>query len=366
MSIRIEKRNSQELNVIILNNQNYRIAQKLRRIKGSRWYVNKHHWSIPYSDESLRKLIELFPNKIILVDQSIEMLYKPENKDLLTKIYLTQINGLLKEMNNRLELKGYSTKTRKSYLGHITRLTIHYQSHPIELSQEKIQKYLLHLINEEKKSNSYVNQAISAIKFLYQEVFNKSKPILNLPRPKKERKLPDILSKEEVLQILNSVNNEKHKAILYLVYSAGLRVSEVVRLRISDIDSKRMLIHIRQGKGKKDRYVILSKVALDTLRLYAKKYRPEYWIFPGGKEGSHITERSVQKIFERAREKVGIQKKASVHTLRHSFATHLLESGIDIRHIQELLGHKNLKTTEIYTHVSIESNIQSPLDKLFK
>lgn len=187
-----------------------------------------------------------------------------------------------------------------------------------------------------------------------------------LSRPKKEKKLPNVLSKEEVLSVLKSVDNEKHKTILFLIYSAGLRLGEVVRLQINDIDSKRMLIKVIQGKGRKDRYTLLSDVALKQSRKYYSIYKPERWLFPGGKEGSYLTERSVQKIFERACQKAKIRSDVSVHTLRHSFATHLLESGTDLRYIQELLGHSSSKTTEIYTHVTEKklSNIRSPLDYL--
>jgi integrase/recombinase XerD len=192
--------------------------------------------------------------------------------------------------------------------------------------------------------------------------------IYDLPRPKKERKLPDVLSQEEVFRILEALDNQKHKAILFLVYSAGLRVGEVVRLRIQDIDSKRMLIHIIQGKGLKDRYTVLSQACLEQLRLYAKQYHPETWLFPGPKYGSHLTERTVEKIFDNACCKAKIKKDVSVHVMRHSFATHLLEGGTDLRYIQELLGHSSSKTTEIHTHVTEKSmmKIQSPLDSMIK
>ncbi|WRQ72941.1 MAG: tyrosine-type recombinase/integrase [Methanosarcinales archaeon Met12] len=180
--------------------------------------------------------------------------------------------------------------------------------------------------------------------------------------------MPVVLSQEEVSQILSSVNNIKHKVILMLIYSAGLRVSEVVKLKPADIDIQRKLIHVKGAKGRKDRYTILSDVAIETLGLYLKMYQPEKWVFPGQKEGLHITTRTVQRIFEDAIKKADIDKEVSVHSLRHSFATHLLESGVDLRYIQELLGHKNSKTTEIYTHVSNKdlSKIKSPLDLIMK
>lgn len=189
---------------------------------------------------------------------------------------------------------------------------------------------------------------------------------IDLERPKKEKKLPEILSKNEISKLLKAVKNLKHKAILYLVYSAGLRVGEVVKLKPTDIDSDRMLIHIIQGKGKKDRYTILSETALSILRQYVKVYKPEHWLFPGQHPDKHLTERSVQKVFGNARIDAKIRKDVSVHNLRHSFATHLLEGGVNLRYIQELLGHSSSKTTEIYTHVTQKnlSNIISPLDTI--
>lgn len=211
---------------------------------------------------------------------------------------------------------------------------------------------------------------MSAIKFLCQNILNKNDLTIYVPRPRKEHKLPVVINQKEVLRILESVKNEKHHAILILIliYSAGLRVGEVVRLKIEDIDSERMLIHIKQGKGRKDRYTMLSQVALKILRDYTTRYKPETWLFPGGKENKHLTERSVQKVFENALQKARIKKNVSVHSLRHSFATHLLENGTDLRYIQELLGHESSKTTEIYTHVSEKEvrRIQSPLDRLMQ
>lgn len=194
----------------------------------------------------------------------------------------------------------------------------------------------------------------------------KKKFVYEVKRPRKDKKLPVVLSKEEVAKIISSVDNIKHRAILMLVYSAGLRVGEVVRLKPEDIDSKRMLIHIKGSKGRKDRYTLLSEKTLEVLRAYWKKYKPEKWLFGGAREGRYLSIRSVQKIFEQACKRAGIRKEITIHGLRHSFATHLLEGGTDLRYIQELLGHKDSKTTEIYTHVSTQSlgKIKSPLDSI--
>ena len=194
----------------------------------------------------------------------------------------------------------------------------------------------------------------------------KKKFVYEVKRPRKDKKLPVVLSKEEVERILKAVDNLKHKAILMMVHAAGLRVGEVVKLKIENIDSKRMLIHIKGAKGRKDRYTMLSETALEILREYWRQYKPQKWLFEGARKDRYIATRTVDKIMEHACTKAGINKDVSVHTLRHSFATHLLESGTDLRYIQELLGHADSKTTEIYTHVSTKSlgKIKSPLDGL--
>jgi len=218
----------------------------------------------------------------------------------------------------------------------------------------------------EKLSRAYRNQAVSAIKFLYKEVLDLPERVSELPYLRKEHTLPVVLSREEVQRLLNAVTNLKHRAILMVIYSAGLRVGEAVRLKVADIDSDRGMIFVRGGKGRKDRYTLLSDTALQTLRAYWKKYRPKKWLFPGARPGRHITARTIQKVFERARDAAKIRKDATVHTLRHSFATHLLEEGVDVRYIKELLGHKRMETTMVYTHVSARNlaHIRSPLDSL--
>ena len=224
---------------------------------------------------------------------------------------------------------------------------------------------MLYLVEEKQSATSTLNQAINALKFYYGSILKK-KFIYEVKRPRKDRKLPIVLSKEEVANILSAVDNVKHRAILMTVYSAGLRVGEVVRLKLEDIDTDRMLIHVKGAKGRKDRYTLLSATTLEVISRYRRKYAPEKWLFEGARDGRYLSTRTVEKILEHACEKAGIRKDISVHTLRHSFATHLLEGGTDLRYIQELLGHTHSKTTEIYTHVSTKSlgKIQSPLDTL--
>jgi len=237
---------------------------------------------------------------------------------------------------------------------------------PLIVEPSDIRRYLLYLVDEAKVSRSYYDQAISAIRFLYNKVLREPRLIEETARPRKERKLPAVLSREAVRRLLASVGNTKHIAVLMLVYSAGLRVSEVVNLRPDDLDEERGLIRVRGGKGRKDRYTVLSNVAMQAVKAYQSSYPTGPWLFPGAEPIRHLTTRTVEKVLETARLKAGIPQHFSVHALRHSFATHLLEAGTDLRYIQELLGHSSSKTTEIYTHVSrkVIGKIVSPLDTL--
>lgn len=226
------------------------------------------------------------------------------------------------------------------------------------------------LVTELKVSTLYQNSAINAIKFYFEKVLGGRRKLYFVERPRKEKALPVVCSEEEILQLLKSVENIKHRAILSTIYSSGLRISELINLKIKDIDSERMQIRVEQAKGKKDRYTILSKKLLLLLRSYFKVDKPNHWLFEGAgstKENPvQYSVRSIQSILKAALEKTGIKKHVTVHTLRHSFATHLLENGTDLRYIQNLLGHESSKTTEIYTHVTTKgfNQIVSPLDKL--
>lgn len=347
MAVLIDRKNNE---LIIKFDYSFERISKIKSIKGYRWDINKKVWILPFSEENVNSLKLLFNTERCTINFE-------DN---------TQNDKLYKSMKDELTLKGYSHKTLKSYLNHIKVFSSFIDKEMSTVKPEDIRRYIIHLLEEQQVSHSYASQAISAIKFLFCEVLKTNINVCDLPRPKKEKKLPDVLSQEEVFEILRALDNQKHKAILFLVYSAGLRVGEVVRLKIEDIDSKRMLIHIRQSKGAKDRYTVLSQICLEQLRTYAKAYHPETWLFPGPKQGSHLTERTVQRVFENACLSAKITKDVSIHVLRHSFATHLLEGGTDLRYIQELLGHSSSKTTEIYTHVTEKSmmNIQSPLDKM--
>lgn len=273
-------------------------------------------------------------------------------------------NECIKEVREFMVRKGYSEKTIKAYLGHLVRL-FDYSSGKDDY--KTVNGYLLNLLENQELSHTYVNQAISAIKILlrvhHKELDNIS---IQIVRPFKEKKLPKVLSKSEVKSILNTTENMKHKTMLMLGYSCGLRVSEVANLKIKDIDSERMIVKINQGKGRKDRITSLSSLMLNQLRDYYKIYHPKHWLFENHEKNWHVSTRTLQRVFHSAIQKANIKKDVTFHSLRHSFATHLLESGIDLRYIQEFLGHSSSKTTEIYTHVSTKSltNITNPLDTL--
>jgi site-specific recombinase XerD len=268
-------------------------------------------------------------------------------------------------LERELVSRKYSSKTVKSYLHYNRELVKFTGKSSKEINESDIKDYLFYMVEKKDASASTLNIAVNALNFYYGKILKKNF-VYEIKRPKKDKKLPVVLSQEEVTLILSSVSNIKHKAILMLVYSAGLRVGELVKLKVEDIDSDRKLIHVKGGKGRKDRYTILSDIALAVIKDYIREYAPDTWLFTGAKPTKHISTRTVQAIFESAVNSANIKKSVSVHCLRHCFATHLLESGVDLRYIQELLGHQNSKTTEIYTHVSNKnlSKIKSPLDNL--
>ena len=349
------------------------ILDKIRMIDGREWHPEIGYWSIPASAENLNLLSSIFSGERICYDAKVSELIKTSNlaEPEIIAIDIEPVEGTLQlfdaaSMEKELRLRGYSHKTVKAYIGHIRRLAGYFERDLSGLDEKDIKDYLLSLVEERDCRYSYVQQALSAIKFYCVNILKKSFVVSTMSFPRKERQLPDVLSQSEVAEILCHTTNLKHRTILYLVYAAGLRVGEVVRLKIEDIDDKRKVIKVEQGKGKKDRYTLLSSRAELLLKDYISVYKPDVWLFEGDIPGHHLTERSVQRVFENSCNKAGITKHVSVHVLRHSFATHLLESGTDLRYIQELLGHSSSKTTEIYTHVSTKDlrKIQSPLDTL--
>lgn len=274
-----------------------------------------------------------------------------------------EIDKKVSELNNYLIRKGYSKRTIKSYINHLIRF-LNYTNAKDEV--DTINDYLYYLLNTKNASHTYVNQMINAIKLNLLVQGKTADDIVRLVRPKKEKTLPKVLSQDEIRRIFDSIENIKHKTMLMIAYSCGLRVSEVAELKVTDIDSSRMIVFIKQGKGRKDRITTLSEKMLVQLREYHVLYRPDKWLFESQDRLSHINIRTLQRVFNKAKEDANINKSASFHSLRHSYATHLLEAGVDLRYIQELLGHNSSKTTEIYTHVSTKSlrDIVNPLDRL--
>ncbi len=267
-----------------------------------------------------------------------------------------------------LQLSGAKPNTQKSYLREVDYLVKYFHRSPEELGEAELKEYLLSLIKERHLSEGTFRFYVAALKFFYRTTLKREWMVEKIRHPRARRKLPIVLDLSEVESLLAVTPNLKHKAILMITYSSGLRASETARLKITDIDSKRMMVRITQGKGGKDRYSILSQTTLEHLRLYWKKYRPQDWLFSGAKPKDHISINSIQQLFYQAKKRAGITKPASVHTLRHSFATHLIEAGTSLHHVQLLLGHKSPTTTTVYLHVSRLNlaQVTSPLDKAIR
>ena len=269
------------------------------------------------------------------------------------------------EYLDKLEIKRYAFNTAKSYINCFERFINYYKDKKfIYINEQDIHYYLQQLI-QEKLSNSYINQAINSIKFYYEVVLGMPQRFYYIERPFRNQTLPKVLSTEAIQRMIVLTSNLKHKCIISVLYSAGLRRSELLNLKIKDIDSERMVIRVNKGKGNKDRYTLLSKNLLINLRQYYIIYRPKEYLFENPKGGSY-TASSVRALVAKAGKIAGISEKVTPHMLRHSFATHLLENGTDLRYIQSLLGHSSSRTTEIYTHVAtnIIQKIESPLDNL--
>lgn len=268
------------------------------------------------------------------------------------------------QMEMDMRLKGMSPKTISCYLGCMKSVAAHFGRSPADLSDEEIREYLHYLIVVRKTSQAVISQSYSALKFFFEHTLQRQWNHARIPRSKQHKKLPGVLSREDVESIFTATKNLKHRAILMTIYSAGLRVGEATRLKVADIDSGRKMIRVSEGKGRKDRYTLLGERNLEVLRTYWKAYRPSDWLFPGKSPSEPVSISAVQRVFSASVLRAGIRKKASVHTLRHCFATHLLESGTDLYYIQRLLGHKSAGTTSVYLHIAGKDigKIKSPID----
>lgn len=270
------------------------------------------------------------------------------------------------KMDNDMILNGMSARTRKSYLAAARGIAKHYHKPPDSLSNEQVQAYLLYLYCDRKLAWNSCSVAVHGLRFLYHTTLGRDVSTFVIPKVgKKESRIPEILSQEEVVLLLSSIQNRKHRALLVTTYAAGLRVSEVTRLRVADIDSQRGMIRVVQGKGSRDRYVPLSARLLVELRSYWREYRPKHWLFAAQHTGEPLSVCTAQRAYERAKERAGITKVGGIHALRHAFATHMLEAGVDIHAVQQLLGHGSLTATARYLHVTQKRlTTRSPLDLL--
>lgn len=336
---------------------NPNLIRILGRIQNCIWNYLEKAWYIPANAFDLDDFINRIDNKAFIIS-SVTM--GIEKRKPVKSHHENLPEGYLK----LLLQKRYSSNTIKIYTSYFRQFQEYFANDNLmQISSEQINSYIVELISKQDISASQQNQRINAIKFYYEKVLGRTKSYYKIERPRKEKKLPTILSKWEVHLLLDHIENLKHKCILTTIYSAGLRRSELINLKVEDIDSKRRLIKIRGAKGKKDRHTLLSDKLILLLREYYRSYRPKEWLFEGQKGGKY-SPTSVAKILKSAVIKAGIQKHVTPHCLRHSFATHLLEQGTNLRYIQELLGHEDPKTTQIYTRVATNEliNIRSPLD----
>lgn len=275
------------------------------------------------------------------------------------------MSPLRQQMQSDMVLRGLAARTQESYIAAVVGVAKHYHRSPDQLSQDEIQQYLLHLIEERKLAWSSTNQAACALRFLFHVTLKQPAATFVIPSRKAPAQLPEILSREEVDRILASCLNLKHRALLTATYASGLRVSETCALKVSDIDSERMMLRVDSGKGGKDRYTLLSPHLLDTLRLYWRATHPALWLFPKTDDKRAIDASQVQKIYYAAKRRAGVVKQGGIHALRHAFATHLLEAGVDIPTIGRLMGHDNITTTARYLHLRQQvAKTDSPLDLL--
>jgi site-specific recombinase XerD len=345
------------------------MIKAVKSIPFYRWNIAQKLWTVPYSqkfENELRQKVK---------ELNLELIYREVTKDPADERQRIKTESFTKaypvEFIQKLQERRYSPQTIKTYTALFTEFINYFPDQMADdLTEKDIMDFSRYLVITRKVSSSYQNQSINAIKFYFEKVKNGPRIFYAIDRPQREKILPQVCSEEEVISILKCTKNLKHKAILTTIYSAGLRISELINLKIAHIDSDRMQIRVEQSKGKKDRYTLLSQKNLKLLREYIRVFRPYYYLFEGQRSTKEnpipYTARSIQVILKDSAKMAEITKNISVHTLRHSFATHLLEHGTDLRYIQNLLGHESSKTTEIYTHVTTKGfdQIKSPLDHL--
>jgi len=326
------------------------LISALKAATKPRWSNTEKKWYV--MDNSFNR--ELFGIEVKVMGKAALLKIQPINQQ------------ALQDFIDQLKLRALSQNTIKTYVNEFAQLLYILKDFPVQnLTPERLKSYFLYCINQKQISENHLHSRLNAVKFYFEKVLHQEKMFLDIPRPKKPLLLPKALNTLEIQKIISHTENPKHKLILQLCYGMGLRVSEIVNLKVQDIDSKSMRVLIQQGKGKKDRYVNLPESILQELRAYYKFFRPKEFLFEG-LYGGKYSARSAQAVFKQAMSKAGIKKNVGIHSLRHSYATHLLEYGTDITLIQKLMGHQDLKTTLGYTHVADRnlSNVTSPLDKL--
>ncbi|MEI7982340.1 MAG: site-specific tyrosine recombinase/integron integrase [Bacteroidota bacterium] len=329
------------------------------------WDSEKNCWTLPYTDK-IREQLSAACSEMGWQMKYFEDIRKAGRKPQgvpREKTFTKECPGVFRE---KLTVLRYSPKTISIYCTCLREFINYFPDKNIDdITREEIITFQRYLVEQRKVSTSYQNQSVNAIKFYYEKVMYGKREIYYIERPRKEKCLPEVLSEEEVGSLIRCIENLKHRCIIMFTYSAGLRIGELLNMKIGDIDSKRMLVIIRQGKGRKDRVTLLSPKVLRLLREYYRIYHPREYLFEGATRGRY-SERAVQNILKLACCKAGIKRHVTMHTLRHSFATHLLEHNTDIRYIQELLGHTNPKTTQIYTHITTKGldQLRSPLDNI--
>jgi len=364
------------------------VGTALARGTGAVYSKTFHCWHLPYSRAAYELACGVFKDhelKIAVADSAVQQpgepplsLIEPAKKDPGTtgspKVlpYSDISPGNRVEwlrMEQQLQLKGYSKSTQRTYKNEFAVYLKQLKHVAVQsISEDRLRSYLQYCGVSLKLSEATIHSRMNALKFYYEQVLGRQRFFINIPRPKKPLQLPKVISEEKIIEGLLKTQNVKHRTLLMTAYSAGLRVSEVVGLKVTDIDADRMQIFIRRAKGKKDRMATLGRYTLQMLLEYTAAYKPENWLFEGSTKPEPLSIRSAQAIFKEAYKKLGLPSSVSFHSLRHSYATHLLENGTDIKYIQELLGHNDIRTTLRYTHVSIKEmqKIESPLDKIIR
>lgn len=387
LQVRVEKLFHREQHCLALFFPNdLELKSCVRKIAGATWSQTNKCWYVANRKDLLGEILAAFkdaawvdltaltknkeqkidPPKEVQVPVSKPAIAQKEIKKAVVAKESEESLQLLRMMEQKLNLRGYSKNTCKTYLQQFKEFLRFYSgSHIPELTEIEIRNYIIYLVEQRKVSKSIQNQAINAIKFFYEKMMMQDRKVYYLERPMREKKLPQVLSQEELMLIFEAAGNIKHRAMLMLIYAAGLRRSELLALRVGDVDLNRNVVFIRGGKGRKDRQSIMAQSLVPLLREYMEKYSPKFWLFEG-QSGERYSESSLQHILKQAASKAGIKKQVRLHMLRHSFATHLLESGTSTRYIQVLLGHESPVTTEIYAQVTRFGldKILSPLDQI--